>query len=166
VEGQTSDQLRTDVHQDDALRKAVAGADVVLIGIGGADLNAGHDALSAGKCNGKSDIRHLAPHALVRAMSLPNAFPGAGSVIPPFITADVSRYEATTERASVCRAVRSNGGRCIDVVTAFNGPSGDGDAYAKGLMTKDPCCYASGKGQQLIAKLLVETGVDKLRKSS
>ena len=184
VEGQTSDQLRTDVHQDDVLRKAVAGADVVVIGIGGADLNAGDDALSAGKCNGKvcytkilrrfdanisaiaSDIRHLAPHALVRAMSLPNAFPGAGSVIPPFITAGISRYEATTERASVCRAVRSNGGRCIDVVMAFNGPSGDGDAYAKGLMTKDPCCYASGKGQQLIAKLLVETGVDGLRKSS
>jgi len=55
--------------------------------------------------------------------------------------------------------MRSNGGRCIDVVTAFNGPSGDGDAYAKGFMTKNPCCYPSGKGQQLIAQLLIQTGV-------
>jgi lysophospholipase L1-like esterase len=184
VEGQTSDQLRTDMRQNDALRKAVADSDVVLIGIGGADLNAGDDALSAGDCNGKgcytqvlsrfganisaiaAEVRHLAPHALVRAMSLPNAFPGAGSVIPPFITSDISRYEATTERASVCQAMRSYGGRCIDVVTAFNGPRADGDAYATGLMTKDPCCYASGKGQQLIAQLLVESGVNGLPESS
>src|SRR5215471_10789335 len=53
VEGQTSAQLRSDLRQNDALQQELAGADVVLIGIGGADLNAGDDALSAGKCNGK-----------------------------------------------------------------------------------------------------------------
>jgi lysophospholipase L1-like esterase len=177
VEGQTSDQLRADVHQDAALRNALAGSDVVLIGIGGADLNAGDDALGAGECEGRgcyldilhrfdanisaitSEVRQLAPGALIRAMSLPNALPGAGSAIPRFITAAIGRYQVTTERASVCRAMRSVGGRCIDVVRAFNGPRGDGDAYARGLMTKDPCCYASGKGQQLMAQLLVRTGV-------
>src|SRR5262249_10161921 len=108
VGGQTSAQLRSALRQDDALQHEVAGAGVVLNGIGGADLNAGDDALSAGACTGRvcytkilrrfdanissiaSEIRHLAPGALVRAMSLPNAFPGAGAVIPPFITADIS----------------------------------------------------------------------------
>jgi len=51
-------------------------------------------------------------------------------------------------------------------VTAFNGPRGDGDAYAKGLMTKDPCCYPSGKGQQLIAQLLIAEGLDGLPQAS
>jgi lysophospholipase L1-like esterase len=177
VEGETSDQLRSDIAHDPALRQALTGADVVLIGIGGADLNAGDDALSAGDCRGRdcyakilrrfdanisaiaSDVRHVAPRALVLAMSLPNAFPGAGSAIPPFITADISRYEATTERGSVCQAMRSTGGRCVDVVAAFNGPRGNGDAYATGLMTKNPCCYPSAKGQQLIAQLLIAKGL-------
>jgi lysophospholipase L1-like esterase len=184
VEGETSDQLRGEVTQDPALRQALAGADVVLIGIGGADLNAGDDALSAGDCEGRncyskilrrfdanisavaSGIRHVAPGALLRAMSVPNAFPGAGSSIPPFITADISRSQALTERTSVCQAMRSNGGRCVDVVSAFNGSDGHGDAYAKGFMTKEPCCYPSGRGQQLIAQLLIETGVRGLSLSS
>lgn len=179
MEGETSDQLRSDIANDPALRQALAGADVVLIGVGGADLNAGDDALSTSGCRGRdcyvkilrrfdanisaiaSEVRQVTPHALMRAMSLPNAFPGAGSAIPPFITADISRYEVTTERGSVCQAMRSNGGRCVDIVTAFNGPRGDGDAYAKGLMTKDPCCYPSAKGQQLIAQLLIAKGLPK-----
>jgi lysophospholipase L1-like esterase len=184
MEGETSDQLRSDIANDPALRQALAGADVVLIGIGGADLNAGDDALSTGACRGRdcyakilrrfdanisaiaSQVRQVTPHALVRAMSLPNAFPGGGSVIPPFITAGPSRHQVFAERAAVCQAMRSNGGRCVDVVTAFNGPRGDGDAYAKGLMTKDPCCYPSAKGQQLIAQLLIAEGLNGLRQAS
>jgi hypothetical protein len=41
----------------------------------------------------------------------------------------------------------------------FNGPSGKRDAYKSGLLNKIDCCYASGKGQQLIAELLLKTGV-------
>jgi hypothetical protein len=94
------------------------------------------------------------------AMSLPNAYPGAADVIPrSAAAADASRYQVMTERASVCGAMRSNGGRCVDVVRAFNGAQADADAYSAGFMTKDPCCYPSGKGQQLIAQLLVDTGV-------
>jgi len=184
MEGETSDQLRGDVARDASLRRALADADVVLIGIGGADLNAGDDALSAGDCRGigcydallrrfdenisaiAAGVRQVAPRALVRAMSLPNAFPGAGSAIPPFITATIGRYQATTERDSVCRAMRANGGRCVDVVAALNGPLARGDAYARGLMTKDPCCYPSAKGQQLIARLLVAQGLDGLPRAS
>lgn len=177
VEGQTSDQLRRTVVGDESLRQQLRTADVVLVGIGGADLNAGDNALSAGQCQGRrcyaqllrtfavnvaaiaTEVRHLAPTAVLRAMSLPNGFPGAGSAYPPFVTADLSRYEATAERAAVCRAMRSNDGRCVDVVRAFNGADASADAYARGLMTKNPCCYPSARGQQLIARLLVATGL-------
>ena len=180
AEGETSDQLSEEIAQDQALRDAITDADVVLIGIGGADLNAGDSALDAGQCSGRScyrailkhfgenmaaitkTVRRLDPTALVRAMSLPNAYPGAGSAIPPFITADLSRYESITERDTVCRVMQDNGGRCVDVVRAFNGNTANDDAYRAGLMTKDPCCYPSGDGQQLIAQLLINVGVDGL----
>jgi lysophospholipase L1-like esterase len=176
AEGKASDQLRTELSDDQSLRQALAKADVILIGIGGADLNAGDDALAAGSCKARAcygkilqsfdanivaianSVRSIAPDALLRGMSLPNAFPGAGKAIPSFITADISRYEVTAERRSVCHALASNGGRCVDVVRAFNGPNASADAYATGLMTKDPCCYPSAKGQQLIARLLIATG--------
>ncbi len=179
-EGETSDELRAEVAGDAELRKALGRAEVVLVGIGGADLNAGDDALGAGSCRGRdcyagilrrfdaniaaiaSEVHRVAPGALVRGISPANAVPGAGSVIPSFLTVDLGRYQATTERASLCRALRSVGGRCVDVVTAFNGPRGDGDAYAQGLLTTDPCCYPSAQGQQLIAELLLAEGLDGL----
>jgi hypothetical protein len=180
VEGQTSDELRNAVTGDEALRQALAKADVVLIGLGGADLNAGDDALQARQCDGRAcyrpilhrfgenitaiatEIHRLNNSALLRAISLPNGYPGAGDAIPPFITADISRYQSTTERALVCDAVRTSGGRCADVVRSFNGPSADEDAYKSGLMTKDPCCYPSGKGQQLMASLVIKLGTNGL----
>jgi hypothetical protein len=58
--------------------------------------------------------------------------------------------------------VRKHGGDCIDVVRAFNGSSGTGEAYQAGLMTKDPCCYPSAKGQQLMAQLLYRLGLGPL----
>ncbi len=176
AEGQTSRELLDAVSHDDVVRKLIRTADVVLVGIGGADLNAGDDAMAAGSCAGRacyadilagfatniaaiaSQIHGLAPHALLRAMSLPNAFPGGGQVLPPSATADVSRYQVLAERGAVCHAMRAVGGRCVDVVRAFNGAHATADAYATGLMTKDPCCYPSGKGQQLIAELLLATG--------
>jgi len=183
VEGQTSDDLRNAVAGDDELRRALTRADVVLIGLGGADLNAGDDALQAKRCDGRAcyapilrrfgdnitaiatEVHRLHGNALLRAISLPNGFPGAGGAIPPFITADISRYQSTTERAQVCEAMRKVGGLCADVVRAFNGPSADEDAYASGLLTKDPCCYPSGKGQQLMATLLIDLGTSGLGSS-
>ena len=96
---------------------------------------------------------------LIRAISLPNGYPGAGNAFPPFATPGVALYQAVTERTIVCGAVRKYGGDCIDVVRAFNGSSGTGDAYQAGRMTKDPCCYPSAKGQQLMAQLLYRLGL-------
>jgi len=35
--------------------------------------------------------------------------------------------------------------------------------YAKGLLNHDDCCYPSAKGQQLMAELLLETGLAPVR---
>ena len=40
------------------------------------------------------------------------------------------------------------------MVRAINGPSGTANGYRTGLMNKQDCCYPSGQGQQLIAKLV------------
>jgi hypothetical protein len=92
-------------------------------------------------------------------VGLPNGFPGAGNAFPPFITADISLYQATTERAAVCHAMQANNGRCVDVLGTFNGPNANENAYTRGLMTKNPCCYPSSQGQQLMAQLLIATGL-------
>jgi lysophospholipase L1-like esterase len=184
VDGKTSDQLLAELRDDPTTRRDVAHAAIVLIGIGGADLNAGDDALQAGRCNGKAcyapilrtfarnfdaiaaqvQALHHTP-TLVRAISIPNAYPGAGSVIPPFITAGISLYEATAERKIVCDTMTNHGGRCIDVVRALNGATQTEDAYKAGLMNKEQCCYPSTKGQQLMAELLYKTGVAPLHPS-
>jgi lysophospholipase L1-like esterase len=181
-EGKTSDVLLNEVQSDPTTRQALDGAQIVLLGIGGADLNTGDDNLQTGQCKGRAcyepllrqfsrnfdatvaGVRRLAGRAaLIRAISFPNGYPGAGTAYPPFITADISLYQAVTERTIVCHAVRKYAGDCIDAIRAFNGPSGTGDPYKAGLMTKDPCCYPSAQGQQLVAQLLYRLGVGPLQ---
>jgi lysophospholipase L1-like esterase len=183
ADGKTSDQLLSELQSDAATRKAVAHAPIVLVGIGGADLNAGDANLQAGTCKGRACYtpvlrafgRHFAAilarvQALrgssataLRAITLPNGFPGAGTAYPPFVTAEISLYQATTERQIICQAMVSHRGRCVDVVRAFNGSSGTRDAYASGLLNHEDCCYPSAKGQQLIAQLLFKTGLAPLQ---
>ncbi len=179
VEGKTSDELLSELRSDEATRTVVANADVVLIGIGGADLNSGDLNLQAGTCKGKAcyepvlrafgrnfdaivasvrDLRAASP-TTIRAITLPNALPGAGSNIPSFITPEISLYQATTETHLICQTMDKYEGRCVDVLHAFNGPNGTEDAYKTGLMNLDDCCYASTKGQRLIAELLIKTGL-------
>lgn len=180
-EGLTSARLRDEISGgDESLQQAIADADIVLIGIGGADLNDGDSALQAGHCKGvacyrpvmkKFDdnltaivekVRQLTPTALLRAVTLPNPYPGAESIVPPYITAEISQYEGITQRDITCRVMKQNAGRCADALRAFNGKNGTRDAYKTGLMTKEPCCYPSGDGQQLMARLVLRTGLGPL----
>jgi lysophospholipase L1-like esterase len=185
VDGKTSDQLLSELRSDPTTKQDVTNADIVLIGIGGADLNTGDANLQAGTCKGKAcyvpvlqafgrnfdaivaqvnALRH-AP-TVIRAITLPNALPGAESEIPPFATPEISLYQAETETRIICQTMEKYGGRCVDVLHAFNGPSGTEDAYKTGLMNLQDCCYASAKGQQLIARLLVKTGLAPIEPSS
>lgn len=174
--------LLSDLRSDGATRSKVRNASIVLLGIGGADLNAGDARHEAGKCSGRNCytadlekfgrnfasmnalIAKLRGHrkTLLRAITLPNAIPGAQDVIPGFLTVKIGLYQARTLRQRICAAMKAHNGRCIDVLTAFNGSSGTEDAYAKGFMNHADCCYASAKGQQLIAKLLLKTGARRI----
>lgn len=182
-DGLTSDQMLSTLKSDAGMRTEIARADIVVIGAGGADLNAGDDAWAAGTCSAEACYkdglasfgRNIAAVAalvaelrggdptLLRAVTLPNGLTGAEDVIPMFLKPVATRlgvYQARTLRRSICSAVRSHGGNCIDVLTAFNGTKGTTDAYRLGWMNHAECCYPSGKGQQLMAELLVKTGLD------
>lgn len=185
-DGKTSDVLLSDVQADPATRSAIQHAQIILLGIGGADLNAGDAKWQAGKCKGKAcytavlqtfgqhfeatvqQIRRVRTpgQAVLRAITIPNAAPGAQDVIPSFLRHDavqVGVYQSRSLRDAICGSMNRHAGRCIDVFRVFNGPSGAENAYKKGLMNKVDCCYPSAKGQQRIAQLLLGTGLAPLR---
>jgi len=184
-DGLTSDQLLASLRTEPT-STAVKDAEVVLLGIGGADLNEGDDNLQAGACRAEAcysrvlkefaknfeaivaDIGELraGQKTLMRAFTQPNVMPGAEDVIPSFlkpVATKVGIYQARTANRAICQTMTKHGGRCIDVLHAFNGPSGMENAYRKGLLNDEDCCYPSAKGQRLMAALLIQTGLAPLR---
>ena len=182
-EGKTSSDLLREMRSDATTRAAVKKAQVVLIGIGGADLGAGDERLHAGACEGEAcyaaDLRAFghtlaataalvrklrgSRQAVLRAITLPNVVPGGRDVVPPFITDALGVYQNVLLKRGICSAMKSHGGRCVDAFRKFNGAGGTQNAYAKGWLTKDPCCYPSGKGQQVMAQLVFDSGLAPLR---
>jgi lysophospholipase L1-like esterase len=185
-EGKTSAQLLSEVRSDPTTRKAIAKAQVVLLGIGGADYNAGDDAYAAGQCRAEAcyapvlrsfarnfdatvaDIRKLrgSNTTALRSITQPNVLIGAEDVIPPFLKPVARRvgvYQARTANRSICEVMAKYQGRCVDVLEAFNGADGTANAYEKGLLNHEDCCYPSAKGQQLMAELLFQTGLEPVR---
>jgi len=182
-EGKTSAELLSEVGSDATTRAALKNAQIVLVGIGGADLNPGDDRLQTGACKGTAcyagllqkfgsnldgvaaTVRRLrgSRQAVLRAITLPNVVPGAKGVVPPFITREIGVYQNKTIERYVCGAMARHAGRCINAFRAFNGSAGTQNAYAKGWLTKNPCCYPSGPGQQVIAELVFKSGLSPLR---
>jgi lysophospholipase L1-like esterase len=181
--GKTSGELLSDVRSDPFTRGPLKNARIVLVGIGGADLGAGDARLEAGKCKAAAcyaaDLRAFGRNlnataaivrklrssneAVLRAITLPNVVPGAKDVTPPFITQEIGVYQNKTLKQYICGAMANHRGRCVDAFRVFNGPDGTQNAYAKGWLTKAPCCYPSGKGQQVMAELVFKTGLAPLR---
>jgi hypothetical protein len=185
-EGTTTADLLARLRSDELLRAAVKDADIVLFGVGGADLNAGDDRFQAGACRAEAcyapvrrsfarnfdaivaTVRRLrgSDKTALRSMTQTNALTGAEDVIPSFLAPIAARlgvYQARAENRAICRAMARHDGRCVDALRAFNGRDGTADAYKKGLMNHDECCYASAKGQQLMAELLFRTGLAPIR---
>jgi lysophospholipase L1-like esterase len=184
--GKTSADLLADLRSDADTRTAVKNSHIVLFGIGGADLNAGDDNFAAGTCRAErcyapvlrsfarnfdaivGAVRDLrgSNKTVLRSITQPNGLTGAEEVIPPFLKPIATRigvYQARTANRAICRGMAKYDGRCIDVLSAFNGPTGRADAYKKGLMNHEQCCYPSAKGQQLMAELLFKTGLAPIR---
>ena len=183
TEGQTTADLLDSLRGERQIQDDVAGADIVAIGTGGADLNTGDEAYLSGSCEPRAcydktlgdfaaniekivgEIEALSDgHPVVlRAITSPNVVPGAEDVIPRELVEPAKKFgllQARSLRDSTCRAVRGHGGECIDALTAFNGPSGTADAYRTGLLNHDDCCYPSSKGQQRMAELLLALGTE------
>ncbi len=179
-EGLASSQLLQELRTNRTVRSVVANADILVFGsTAGSHLNTADSMIEAGSCKGTSchasqlrawakDFQQIvATSAKLRGskktvllgVTDANVVPGAQDVIPPFATVDLGLFQARTINKTLCATVRKYDGRCIDVLTAFNGTSGREDAYNKGLMSKVECCYASARGQQLIAELLYRTGL-------
>jgi lysophospholipase L1-like esterase len=181
--GKTSRVLVSEMRSDPTTRAAVKKAQIVLVGIGGADLNAGDTRLEAGACRAEAcysaDLRAFGRNvdttaalvrklrssdkAVLRAITLPNVVPGAKDVVPAFITQKIGVYQTKMLKQYICDVMKKHRGRCVDVLRAFNGPKGTQNAYAKGWLTKAHCCYPSGKGQQFMAELVFRTGLSPLR---
>jgi hypothetical protein len=183
-EGKSSSDQLEEVRSDSATRAALENADVILFGsTAGAALNAADERLQAKQCQGETcyaaalrgwsrDYERIVVAAaalrgtkktVLRGVTEPNVVPGARDVVPPFATVKLGLYQAKLIKQAVCTTMTAHRGRCIDVLTAFNGTGGTNDAYKSGLMNKIECCYPSGKGQQLIAQLLLKTGLAPLR---
>lgn len=180
--GTTSDHLLQSIQSNEQIREHIAAADIVVLGVGGADLNAGDEALAAGSCEGTTcydpaiegyaaNIDDIAAAIMMvragkptvlRAITMPNVLTGAEDVIPPFlseIATEVGVYQARGFNAATCEAMESHGGVCIDVLTAINGPDGSENGYAAGLLNLEDCCYPNERGHRLIAELLYDTGL-------
>ena len=107
-------------------------------------------------------ILHRAGPVILRAIGMPNALPGAESAIPGLTAAtakDLGVYQARLIDDATCAAMTAHGGVCIPLLEAFNGPHGTDDAYSKGLMNLDECCYPTAMGRRLLADLVYKTGV-------
>ncbi len=72
-------------------------------------------------------------------------------------------YQNKTLEQLIYSAMTRYRGRCVDAFRAFNGPDGTQNAYSRGWLTTDPCCYPSGQGQQKMAQLLFDSGLAPLR---
>ncbi len=170
------------VKNEAAVRSQLEQADIIAIGLGGSELNAGDDAFASGSCKDvacydapletwKTNLDDIAIEVagirdgkptVIRAITLMNALTGAEDVIPPFLASVATKvgvYQAHGFNKATCDILEAHGGACADLLTAFNGPDGTGDAYATGLMNKADCCYPSSKGQALIGQLLYQTGL-------
>jgi lysophospholipase L1-like esterase len=181
--GMISSELLAEVRSDPFTREPLREATIVLVGIGGADLSIGDSRQEAGDCKGKAcytaDLRAFGRNldrtaalirklrgrkdAVLRAITLPNVVPGAENIVPPFITGEIGVYQTKLLKQYICGAMTRHQGRCVDALVAFNGPALTQNAYAKGLLTKAPCCYPRGKGQQLMAELVLKSGLAPLR---
>jgi hypothetical protein len=183
-EGKSSSDQLAEVRSDSTTRAALKNADDILFGsTSGAALNAADERLQAKQCKGETcyaaalrgwsrDYERIVVAAaalrgtkktVLRGVTEPNVVPGARDVVPPFATVKLGLYQAKLIKQAVCATMKAHRGRCVDVLAAFNGASGTDDAYKSGLMNKIECCYPSGKGQQLIAQLLLKTGLAPLR---
>ena len=180
--GGGSGDLRAAIEQNEDYRKAIAGAEIVTLSIGGNDLFQAEQVWLSGTCQGGGcfekalagfDENRQAILAKVVELRKPGeAMLRVTNIYNPLIGNKVaqqelgSRYEElsglTTKNANklnslICDSATREGMLCADISTVFNGSSGRDDPHVKGLISEDGV-HPSVKGHSAIAATIAELG--------
>lgn len=182
VNGAHSGDLLKSLESDPNFRSHVSSAQVVTWDIGGDDLLHAVNLFRQGQCGGsdnqdclRSAVKAFIPNwdgivqqiltlrdknkAVIRTMDIYNPFvaelmvQGTFSTVEPYLN-QVNQHIASTARA--------NGIPMAGVHLAFNGPNGDQDPVAKGLITIDGI-HPNDTGHKVIADALRALGYSPLK---
>ena len=178
----TSARLLDDLRHDDALRAAVADAEIILISVGGNDSDP-FGVYPKGTCTPQQRLadclnayappfadnyesilaevdalRQGEPTAL-RVTSADNPFVGWTEAPDATFGVRFYRQVAEAETRAACAAATRHGGRCVDYLHVFGGPDGTEDP---GHYLAQDHAHPGDAGIAAIAGLLDEIGVPEL----
>jgi hypothetical protein len=180
--GGTTTTMLHALRRSPEVRRAVRGADIVLVSTGLNDLDetGALERVAAGTCGSSDGLRCLRAMAhrwerkfeeiadvifrlragdptALRMVTEQNVFVSEPSIVTDYGLPDDfaltgGRLITSEIRDATCRAARQHGGECVDVGLLFNGPDLD-----------QPRDENSPESMQLVARALIDTGLRELR---
>jgi lysophospholipase L1-like esterase len=181
-DGGTARDLLGQLRNDPKVRRALKGAEIVTISIGGNDLESHLGDYASNRCGGSDNqmcfraavaafkptwaailaevLRLRADKSIIRVTDDYNPFPGnvrAAANLGKGIT-DVFTHYLRQLNEQRCSSAEHVGILCADVAKAFNGADTNESAFAKGLIGTDEFAHPSAKGHRLIAQILRALG--------
>jgi lysophospholipase L1-like esterase len=176
--GGTARDLLGQLNDDPKVRRAVKGAEILIISIGGNDLESHLGDYASNRCGGPDNqtcfraavaafeptwaailaevLRLREKNSIIRVTNDYNPFPGnvrAAANLGKGITDAFTHYLRQLNQQR-CSSAEHVGILCADVAKAFNGAETNESAFAKGLIGTDEFSHPSAKGHRLIAQLL------------
>ena len=186
TDGGTAQDLLGQLRDDPNVRRALRGAEILTISIGGNDLDAHIPDYASKTCGGPDNqacfraavaafkptwtailaevLRLRRKSSIIRVTNDYNPFPGnvraanLGKGITDAFTGYLRQLNAYR-----CSSAERAGILCADVAKAFNGAKTNESAFAKGLIGTDQFSHPSAKGHRLIAQILRAHGYRPLR---
>ena len=180
--GGTARDLLSQLRGDPKVRRALKGAEILTISIGGNDLESHLGDYASNRCGGPDNqmcfraavtafeptwaailaevLRLREGKSLIRVTNDYNPFPGnarAAANLGKGITGAFTPYLRQLNQQR-CSSAEHVGILCADVATAFNGANTNESAFAKGLIGTDEFSHPSAKGHRLIAQILRDLG--------
>lgn len=182
TDGGTARDLLGQLRNDPKVRRALKGAEIVTISIGGNDLESHLGDYASNRCGGSDNqmcfraavaafkptwaailaevLRLREDKSIIRVTNDYNPFPGnvrAAANLGKGIT-DVFTHYLRQLNQQRCSSAEHVGIICADVAKAFNGANTNESAFAKGLIGTDEFAHPSAKGHRLIAQILRALG--------
>ena len=182
ADGGTAQDLLGQLRGNPKVRRALKGAEILTISIGGNDLEAHLGDYASHRCGGPDNqmcfraavtafkptwaailaevLRLRESKSIIRVTNDYNPFPGnarAAANLGKGIT-DVFTHYLRQLNQQRCSSAEHVGILCADVAKAFNGAETNGSAFAKGLIGTDAFSHPSAKGHRLIAQILRRLG--------